>query len=193
MKKIAFYSITLSSFLLQSAVFADASETTYAIEIDPLTFALDGYSLHARVSPKNLPHWRFGAGIYSMEFPDVFVDMNSDNKNKGWQVELDQGIGLFTEYYLRNNREGWFVGAQLAQQEFSIQNDQTGSQQQQFKNLLLMPYTGYRWPLNNELYVQGWFGVGYTEKSSGNTQLGENNYDIDPLVPFGAIHVGYEF
>lgn len=175
------------------SAFANSSKTIYAIETDPSTFAFDGYAFHARISPERLPHWRFGAGIYSMEFPDAFIDLNSKNRNDGWKVNLDQGIGLFTEYYFHKEQIGWFIGVQAAQQQFVIKNDETGNISQQFDNALIMPYTGYKWNLYKGFYAMGWAGIGYTTKISGDTKLGSKNYDINPIIPFATIHIGYEF
>ena len=185
-----FMTFTLISLLFQISAIAD---TEYEIEVDPSTYALNGYSLHVRIVPNNLPNWRLGAGIYSLEFPDVFTNMNSKNKDQGWNVDLDQGVGFFAEYYFKSTREGWLVGAQIAQQRFNITNENSGSEQEEFTNLLAMPYVGHRWPLGEHFYAQGWFGVGYTENISGETQLGNRNYDIDPVVLFGAVHIGYGF
>ncbi|MGH1539569.1 MAG: hypothetical protein ACRBHB_04045 [Arenicella sp.] len=190
MKKTTVLSVILAGLLTQTAAIA---KPRYEIEVDPSTFALDGYSLHVRMFPDSTSKWRLGVGVYSLEFPDAFVDINSENKNQGWNVDLDLGLGLFAEYYFSDNKHGLYAGAQLAYQKFNISNSQSGSEQQSFANALLMPYVGYRLPLSTHYYVQGWLGVGYSEKVSGETQLGTRHYDLDPLVGFGALHVGYSF
>lgn len=162
------------------------------IESDPTTFALSGYALHLRYSPEAMPQVRVGIGTYALEFPSAFVDINSENRDRGWQVEIDNAIGLFVEYSLQHASSGWFVGLQLAQQDFLIQNDSI-SGEASFTNNLFMPYAGYRFELDAHWYTSLWGGVGYTETVSGNTQLGGLQYDVDPAVGFGALHVGYRF
>lgn len=66
--------IAFAALLFQNTAIAD---TKYEVEIDPSTFALNGYAFHARILPESMPQWRLGAGIYSMEFPDIFIDMNA--------------------------------------------------------------------------------------------------------------------
>ncbi|HID37881.1 MAG TPA: hypothetical protein EYP39_11015 [Ghiorsea sp.] len=100
--------IAFAALLFQNTAIAD---TKYEVEIDPSTFALNGYAFHARILPESMPQWRLGAGIYSMEFPDIFIDMNSKNKGLGWSVTLDQGIGLFAEYFFKTREKGWYVRA----------------------------------------------------------------------------------
>ena len=135
-----------------------------------------------------------GVGTYSMKFPDILVDFNPENADKGWDVQLKQGYGLFTDYYFNSTQDEWFLGAQLAIQEYRIKNSDTGSDHQDFTNFLIMPYVGYRWfPADDGIYIQPWMGIGYTEQISGSTQLGDNNYDVSPIIPYLAVHIGYRF
>ena len=190
MKSIIFMITTMLSVGIYTHANAD---TKYEIEVDPATFALNGYSMHFRFFPDGHPKLRLGAGLYSLEFPDAIIDINDTNKNEGWNVNLDQGVGLFAEYFINSTHKGWFAGIQLAQQNFLISNDASGTQEQKFTNMLVMPYGGYRWSLDKNLYTQAWFGLGYTETVSGSTQLGSEEYDVDPTIPYGALHIGYSF
>lgn len=184
----------VSISVLFAGIFTQAmADTKYEMEVDPATFALEGYSMHFRFFPDGHPNLRLGAGLYSLELPDAIIDINNQNKNQGWNVTLDQGVGFFAEYYINSSRKGWFMGMQLAQQNYLISNDASGAQQQKFTNMLVMPYGGYRWQLNKHLYTQAWFGLGYTETVSGSTQLDTKEYDVDPTVPYGALHIGYSF
>lgn len=170
-------------------------QTTYSIETDPATFVLNGYAAHVRVAPAALDHWVFGFGVYALDIPDVMVDMNSANKGQGWQPRLDQGLGLFAEYFFDPSRQGWFVGGQLALQDFRLANTNTPGTGANYTNALLMAHTGYRWyPRGKQSwYMQPWLGVGYTRTISGQTTVGTQTYDVAPIVPFATLHVGYEF
>ena len=174
---------------------ADGSEkTTFSIETDPATFLLEGYAAHLRISPAGLERWRFGLGAYSMKLPDVAVDMNPDNKDNGWDVQLRRGYGFFTEYYFNSEQSGWLLSGQVAAQSFRLKNDETGSEHADYTNLLLMAQGGYRWfPTAGKVYVQPWMGLGYTTKVSGESKLGTQQFDIAPLLPFLTVHVGYQF
>lgn len=166
--------------------------SSYSLETDPMTFAFEGYAAHFRFNPVGLDHWIFGIGTYSMKFPDLFVDMNPDNKDEGWDVQLQQGYGFFSEYYFNPSNEGWFVGSQIALQEYKVKNTGVQPKTLNLTNFVFMPYAGYRWyPTNGKVYIQPWMGMGYQTKIQGKTKLGSKVYDISPIIPFLTVHIGY--
>lgn len=128
-----------------------------------------------------------------MDLPAVFVDFNEKNKDKGWDVRINRGLGLFGEYHFSEVNRQFFLGAQLSIQEFKIENEaSTGSQQ--YSNALAMGYGGYALqPFDVPLYVKVWGGIGYTDKISGTNVLGEQVYDIAPVSVFATVHLGYTF
>jgi hypothetical protein len=76
MKKIV---LTIATLLASYGAFAqdtkqDSSKIEFSVEIDPLTFGLNGYGVHVRIKPKNSQHLLLGAGAYAMDFPSVLVD-----------------------------------------------------------------------------------------------------------------------
>ena len=199
MKKSSKVILALSLIIGMSAsVSAQENETTnktkFSIEIDPATFAFKGYGAHLRIQPKNSKHLLVGAGIYAMDFPDMIVDFNPKNKNKGWDVRLSQGVGLFGEYHFSEVNKKWFVGTQLALQEYEIKNaNEIGSEK--FSTFLGLGYGGYTiQPFkNNGFYIKTWAGVGYTTKTGGENILGNSEYDVSPILLFAAVHLGYTF
>lgn len=166
-------------------------KTKYSIEIDPSTFAFKGYSAHLRIQPKSCNHLLYGVGIYAMNMPAFFVDMNSKNTDKGWQVRINKAIGIFGEHHFSEVNKGFFVGSQISAQQFLIENvNQNGNEK--FTNGLIMGYGGYTLqPFKYPLYFKAWGGVGYTSKISGENVLGGQEYDISPLSVFATLHVGY--
>ena len=113
------------------------NKTEVSIEIDPATFVFNGYGIHFRVKPKNSTHYLIGAGVYAMDFPEILVDLNSSNKDKGWDVRLNQGIGLFGEYHFSQVNKKWYVGSQLALQQYKLQKDFFEGEAK-YSNILLM-------------------------------------------------------
>ena len=177
------------------ALLASLSLPSYAswdLEIDPATYAFKGDSLHIRYTPKSAPQWRFGLGTYSMEMPDALINMNKQNKDKGWQVEITRGLGLFGEYYFSPEQNGWFIGAQLSQQKFSVKREQDASTD--FSNGLLMLNLGYKYALGDTgFYLLPWAGVGYTQTLSGKRQREASGFDQNPAALFMTLHLGYKF
>ncbi len=189
-------------FLLGFSFYASAqndvseikNETTkFSLEVDPATFAFNGYSFHIRVQPKGCDHLLVGFGTYALDMPDLLVDFNSKNKNKGWNVRINQGYSAFAEHHFLEVNRKWFVGTQIGIQEFKLENDATvGSEK--FTNFLGMMYAGYTWkPFKNNMYIKPWAGFGYTSKISGTNTLGTLTYDISPITMFVTVHIGYTF
>jgi len=197
MKNLIAKPVLIAAILISYVgVFAQQNEqqkTEISIEIDPATFAFNGYSAHLRIQLKNCDHLLFGAGIYAMDIPNAIVDFNSKNKDKGWDVRINQGYGLFAEHHFTEVNKKWFAGCQLAIQEYKIENENiTGSEK--FANSLLMAYGGYTWqPFDFALYIKPWAGIGYTSKVVGTNTPGNLEYDIAPITMFATLHLGYTF
>jgi hypothetical protein len=163
-----------------------------SIETDPATFVFRGYSAHIRIQPPNSEHFLIGAGTYAMEFPDLLVDLNKENRDEGWNVKIRSAYGVFGEYYFREANHKWFIGEQLSIQNYRVSQDDIGSTT--FSNLLALTYVGYSWhPFQFPLYIKPWAGLGYTWKVEGATDVGEDEYDVAPLFPFVTFHIGYTF
>lgn len=170
-----------------------ANKTKFSIEIDPSTFVFKGYGVHLRIQPKNSEHLLFGAGTYAMDFPDLLVNLNKNNKDQGWGVRLKQGYGLFGEYHFGQVNKGWFAGSQLAMQEYLVTKENYVGDAAH-TNMMLMATGGYTLqPFNFGLYFKFWGGVGYTKQVAGKTNLGDAEFDVSPMINFGALHIGYTF
>ena len=168
-------------------------KTKISVEIDPATFGFKGYGIHLRVKPKNSERLLLGLGAYAMDFPDVLVNLNKNNKDKGWNVRLNQGYGFFGEHHFTEVNRKWFIGAQISIQEYKIENESI-SGSEKFTNFLAMGYFGYTIkPFKNNMYIKPWAGIGYTSKISGNNTLGNLEYDISSITMFATLHIGYTF
>jgi hypothetical protein len=191
---IAILFLSISKIEAQDNNNNNENKTTISIETDPSTFAFGGYAFHFRVKPKNSEHLLIGAGTYGMDMPDFLISMNSDNKDKGWNVRIDGAYSVFGEYYFEEANSKWFVGLQAGVQNYKNTNDNIADKESKYSNLLIMPSIGYNWkPFSNNLYFKPWFGLGYTSKISGDNSIDNLTYEISPLVPFITLHVGYTF
>jgi hypothetical protein len=192
-----FLALTFASMTILSATAQTPSssgkKTEISVEIDPLTFLSKGYSAHLRLKPKSSEHLLIGLGTYAMDMPKAIVNLNPNNQDKGWNLRLNQGYGLFGEYYFSETNKKFLVGTQVGVQQYKIENEAfTGSEK--FTNALLMAYGGYTLqPFEFPLYFKAWAGIGYTSKLSGANKLGEREYDIAPLTAFATLHLGYTF
>ena len=166
------------------------NKTTFSLETDPSTFLFKGYAFHIRIKPKNCEHLITGAGVYALDMPDFLVNLNADNKDKGWSVRINSAVSLFGEYYFKEANKKWFVGLQAGVQNYKNTNDNIANNENKYSNLLIMPSIGYNWhPFKNGLYIKPWLGLGYTTKISGDN----STYKISPVTSFVTVHVGYTF
>lgn len=189
--------MTVAAFIAMSFIGTNSysqEKTTVSIETDPSTFAFKGYAAHVRIKLKNSNHFVWGAGTYALDLPSMMVNMNSENKDKGWNVRINSAYSLFGEYYFKEANKKWFVGLQTGVQNYKISNDNIHDKESNYSNLLIMPSIGYNWqPFKFPLYIKPWMGIGYTTKLSGSNKIDQSEYEISPLVPFLTVHVGYTF
>lgn len=184
---LAFISSLTLSFLTSAQ-----SQAGVDIEIDPATFVFDGNSLHLRYTHESAPQWRWGIGTYSLEIPDLLVDINKKNRDQQWDVKINRAIGVFTEYYFNPSQIGWFVGAQVSTQDFVIKKPQLSNTE--FTNGLLMLNLGYKWEFkNSQFYLLPWMGLGYTKTIDKDTERKAAGFDLDPITSFMTLHLGYKF
>lgn len=190
--KTALRFVSSIAALVLTATFAAPLQAapTLHLETDPATFAFRGFAAHARLVPEQ-SHWSIGVGVYALDFPDLLVDTNPENKDEGWDVRLDLGVGVFVDYYLRPEPDGWFFGAHIAAQRFQYERERF-EDSADGTNGLLMVRAGYTWfPFDAGLYLMPWFGVGVTAPLGGNRAVGGEKYDVFPLIPYGALHAGW--
>lgn len=172
----------------------EKNKTTFSIETDPSTFLFKGYAFHIRIKPKNSEHLVIGAGAYALDMPDFLVNLNADNKDKGWNVRISNAVSLFGEYYFKEANNKWFLGLQTGVQNYKNTNDNIANKESKYSSLLIMPSIGYNWhPFKNNFYLKPWLGLGYTTKISGNNTIDNLSYKISPLTSFVTLHVGYTF
>ncbi len=195
---LSLLAIIISTSLSFSTIYAqdkatDKERMTISVETDPSTFAFGGYAAHVRIKLKNCQHLVWGAGAYAMNFPSFLVDMNADNKGKGWGVRINSAVSLFGEYYFKEANNKWFAGLQVGVQNYKLTNSHS-TNKATYSNLLVMPSIGYTWrPFNFPLYFKPWLGVGYMNKIAGSNTLEGSTYKLSPIMPFVTLHVGYTF
>jgi outer membrane protein W len=188
MALLATMSVTSTKLVAQDK--AVENKTTFSFETDPSTFLFKGYAFHIRIKPKNSQHLVIGAGVYALDLPSFLVNLNAENKNKGWNVRINTAASLFGEYYFKEANNKWFVGLQTGVQNYKNTQDESANKENKYRNLLIMPSLGYNWhPFKNGLYVKPWIGLGYTTKISGDN----SSYKISPITSFVTVHVGYTF
>ena len=175
-------------------IFSRDYSSRLSVEIDPVTFLFRGHSLHIRYQPMFSEHLLIGMGTYAMDLPDVFIDGNPDNRERGWNARIRSAYFLYGELYAKEANNGWFIGEQVGFQTFKVSNNQEAGGSASFNTVLGMTYAGYSWhPYKGSLYIKPWIGLGIAGKIDGVNRVGSMVYDIGPLFPFFTFHAGYTF
>lgn len=165
-----------------------------SIELDPVAYLMKGYSINLRYQPMFSGRFLIGLGTYGMDLPGYLLNMNGNNRDKGWHVRIRNAYLLYGELYLTQANHGWFIGEQIGFQGYRVRNNAEASSSTTFNNILLMTYLGYSWhPYKGSFYVKPWIGVGFTDKIDGINNIGSLKYEVGPWLPQVAIHAGYTF
>ena len=174
------------------AVFTQDYGSRLSVEIDPITFLLEGYSFHLRYQPMFSERFLIGAGTYAQDLPEPFVDLNRHNRDRGWVVRVRSAYFLYGEIYADEANNGWFIGEQIGFQRFMVDNETEVRGSAYFNNLTLLTYLGYSWhPYKGSFYIKPWIGLGLTQKVDGVNTIGSTEYHVSPLTGFLTLHFGY--
>lgn len=163
------------------------------IETDPSTFAFHGGALHVRAAVPGAERWAVGLGAYALRLPRPMVELAPANRGEGWIADL-LGAGVFVDRFVRAPLSGLSVGAQVAVHRWSLARPDV-ERETVASGLLVMPRVGYQWaPFDRlGLYVYPWLGLGITGRIGGDVDLAGASYQIGPVLPFAAVHVGWRF
>ncbi len=167
---------------------ADAAEKYrigYDVEVDPIAYALGGFSVHAGIRHAS---FRFDLGAFAAQAPEWF------HGSKGVSA-YQSGFGLKCDYRFFADQHGWFVGAEAATVRVQLQPTDGGrAQQQRTYNVGLR--TGWEFELPYGFYVVPWIGVGASLGGEDATMLvatgdREVTWKHKVLVVFPTVHIGW--
>lgn len=163
------------------------SATRWIVEADPLVYLLGGGSLHARASP--LPHWTFGfGGGAGLELPAQFLEAGSEGSTEDWKAEVPWALAVSFDRSLRPEGDGWSVGAQTGLQHLRLRSPD-GKWLRKGAGFAI-GRIGWRWrPFAEGLHLFPWIGIGWTRTVYGNKE----GPSLPEILPFGALHVGWQF
>ena len=160
---------------------------SFEIEIDPIAYMMNGYSVHGIYHRK---HLRFDLGVYGIEQPEFA------HGNEGFTV-LTQGFGLKVNYLFKDVK-GLFVGADAGYASNRATFDETG-EKDTGHNISVGVHTGFRFfPFMKSegfaqgLYISPWAGIGYN-LTHDKIKFAFKEFRETPMSFFPTIHIGYRF
>ncbi len=172
----------------------DTIKTNYiSLELDPAPFILGGYSFSLKYSPKNMPKTAFMASVYGSDFPNSM--MSKENQENGWtNLKLETSYAVFAEFYLKNNRRGFYYGPSMFLYNKSVELSST-NEITKFRTLYPNLRAGYVWyPFKNiNLYLNPWFNIGSEINIDNNNSLNGIDYKPSKFYYIVALHIGYSF
>lgn len=160
----------------------DLQDRSWSIELDPIAYALKGYSVHGLVEQGS---WRADLGVFGLEMPSS--SLNTSQSQDPQKVRMD-GWGLKFDYIMKS----WFVGLQSNAARFTQRVNSTESTSRKSSESIwrydLSGRFGYRGLITENFYWSPWISWGPTwgkEKFKSGTSI--INY------PFATVHLGWLF
>jgi len=171
---------------------AAADRPDLRVDVEPAAYVLRGYSVHLRVATPWHPRLVAGVGAYGFDMPSLLIDLAPGNRDEAWDVRLSLGTNVFFDYFLGAHADhGWLAGAQLGVQHYRIRH---GGDEQTVVTLLVLARVGYEWhPFAQGFYLFPWLGAAIGPVIGGQTMVGGDTYDVAPVVPYGAVELGWRF
>lgn len=187
-EQTTFSALFIALFFSASSAVANAEEPapeeprspiTVDVEIDPIAYALGGYSVHGGIGWRR---FRLDLGAFGMELP-AWV-----HGNEGFSTSFG-GYGLKGQYFLIEEQKGPFVGisAGVLLPLISLDGTELASSHRQF-NLGLQ--AGWRIDLGARFFVTPWIGVDYN-LGAPEVTLMDQTYEHPQWTFFPTIHLGY--
>jgi hypothetical protein len=170
-----------AAIVLFLAVPAAAEPLAGDVEIDPTAYVLSGHSIHAGLASG---HWRVDLGNFGLSLPRAI------HGNDRFDASFT-GCGAKLQYFGRRDRNGWFVGGDVA--AVFTRAELGGTQLSGTDTSVAIGiHGGYRLSLRGNLYATLWLGVGYNAGADDIVVSGER-FEATPISVFPAVHVGHRF
>lgn len=158
---------------------------TFEIEVDPIAYILNGYSVHGIY---NHNHFRFDLGYYGIETPGKLTG------NEKYNIR-STGFGIKANYMIKKVN-GFYAGVDLGYGETLATENET-KLKDTGHTLSIGTHVGYRifiFPHHrnalNGLYLTPWAGISYNHVYD---KIKFTNYKDSKLGYFATFHIGYRF
>jgi len=176
---------TLLKFCLVSLFLLSVYNSAYSqkidIEIDPIAYALKGFSVHAGL---NSEHIRYDIGIFGIEVPESFHGNDGFN-NYIW------GAGAKADYFFSGTDKGLYTGVGIDLTSSRMRLDETGSETS-VTQFAAGANIGYKFKLTEHLFVKPWFGLSYLFNAN-DIEVDGQIFEQASIRPFPTVHVGWTF
>jgi hypothetical protein len=181
--RVGFYVACLFAYSSLSLA-AVARAASGDVEIDPVAYIVDGYSLHVGL---RVAHQRFDLGNFAAAAPELF------HGNPGFGSYFS-GLGAKWDLCRREDCNGAFAGLDVSVAHNWVTLKATGETVDR-RQVVAGFRAGYRFTFRDDgkgFFVVPWASVGYSWFSHSVT-LGGQTFNDRRIAVFPTIHVGYAF
>jgi len=157
-------------------------------ELDPIAYALNGYSVHIGLSYDRV---RFDIGAFGIDVPGFLHGQDGfDASNNGFGFKLQYFL-FSTKRGPLHGQQGLFVGVQTDLGKLVVEREHSGAAARRTQRAIAVQ-TGYRIHLFGQFYMTPWIAVGY-EFEAPKIHIENATYESSHLQVFPTIHLGYQF
>ena len=154
-----------------------ASPLRVDVEVDPIAYALDGYSLHVGLGAGA---WRVDLGAFAATLPEVAHGQTGfDASFSGFGMKLDRTFG--------EDGMGLALGLEAGLSHLLVRRDDRAAV---MRLGTVTARVGYRLPLGEHFFVMPWVGVG-AYLGARDVAVGDATWAQPVALVFPTVHVGY--
>lgn len=171
---------SLVAFVLCIPFTVQAEERIF-VEIDPLAYALNGYSLHGGVE---MDEFRFQIGVFGLDIPE----MASNNAN--YKIR-QTGYGFKIDYFGERS-DGAFIGIEYGATEAAYKLASANFTENRPANLAGIR-VGYKYINDYGFYVMPWVGIDKNLSDITPVNPTGERYNVSEYLIFPTVHIGVQF
>jgi len=178
MNKILLIFFVLPLYLIAQ----ETKQSAWDIDIDPLAYLLNGYSVHLGYEASNI---RYDIGVFGLTVPEW-------SHGKENFEHLFNGFGMKADY-LFDDFGGLFLGSSFSV-GFHEYKHLPSSKSISQTHYSLSGRTGYRFFIGDHFMISPWFSVGYQLNDTKQIVIENEPFkEKSKIRYFLTVHVGWKF
>ena len=179
--------ILLFSFLALYLNAQDSLRTNFTFAADASPFAFDGYSFKMGLIPKHIPKTEVSLEVFSMKIPNMTINLNAENADKGWQENVNNCLALYTDRKLGSNRSSFWGGIGFVHLNHTVSKNNEAYDFQQLEYLTRINYKWFPFKKSN-FFINPYIAIAGRQKISGNN----GDYALSPFLVITSIYLNWK-
>lgn len=168
--------------LSTTAVAQPERNSGFDIDIDPIAYTLNGFSIHGGYTTGA---WRFDLGMFGLDIPEWL------HGNENFEASFI-GAGWKVDRFFKGHADGFFAGIEGNISRMDVTHKASNSDKDQVGTSIGIR-GGYRWnPGLGKLFVTPWMSLGYNINSKDIVIEGDS-FEATDFQLFPTVHIGWAF